>query len=130
MTLDSQIKSIASNQATLQSQVQSLKTEVDSIKQETIPAWPVITKYSFRQLLTQEQILLWDNWQEMDLGLTQEEKWQMNSFFKSFDSAEKVTMTDPMMQAGMAFFVAKGLLTQDEADRILAGQAPVEPEEE
>ena len=122
--------------ATLQNDIQNMQRRIDTLQSrvyrmqtEVSPSWPIITKYAFRQLLTQDQRLMWDNWSEMELGLTQQEKWQMNSFFKSFDAAEKVTMTDQMMTEGMAFFVAKGLITQEEADRILAGQQPVtEPE--
>ena len=106
------------------SQIAQLERRLNQVQQDITPSWPVLTKYAFRKLLTQDQLLMWDNWQDMELGLTQQEKWQMNSFFKSFDAAEKVTMTDPMMQDGMAFFVAKGLISQEEADRILAGQQP------
>ena len=113
-----------------QSKLNTLEQRINQLQNEVAPSWPVITKYAFRQLLTPEQVLIWDNWQDMDLGLTQEEKWQMNSFFKSFDAAEKVTMTDPLMVQGMVFFVAKGLMTQEEVDRILAGQpVPVADEE-
>ena len=112
------------------SQIAQLEQRINQLQNEVAPSWPVITKYAFRQLLTNEQMLMWDNWQDMELGLTQQEKWQMNSFFKSFDTAEKVTMTSPMMLAGMEFFVAKGLLTQEEADRILAGQPVPVPEPE
>ena len=108
-----------------QSKLQNLEQRINQLQSEVAPSWPIITKYAFRQLLTLEQLLVWDNWQDMELGLTQDEKWQMNSFFKTFESVEKVTMTSPMMQNGMAFFVAKGLISQEEADRILAGQ-PVE----
>ena len=113
-----------------QSKLNTLEQRINQLQNEVAPSWPIITKYAFRQLLTNEQMLMWDNWQDMELGLTQQEKWQMNSFFKSFDTAEKVTMTDPMMQDGMEFFVAKGLLTQEEADRILAGQPVPVPEPE
>ena len=113
-----------------QSKLNTLEQRINQLQNEVAPSWPIITKYAFRQLLTNEQMLMWDNWQDMELGLTQQEKWQMNSFFKSFDTAEKVTMTDPMMQDGMAFFVTKGLLTQEEADRILAGQPVPVPEPE
>ena len=112
------------------SQIAQLERRINQLQNEVAPSWPIITKYAFRKLLTNEQMILWDNWQDMELGLTQQEKWQMNSFFKSFDTAEKVTMTSPMMLAGMEFFVAKGLLTQEEADRILAGQPVPVPEPE
>ena len=106
---------------TLQGHINTMADRLAAIEHETVARWPMLTKFQFRQLLTHEQLIMWDNWKDMDLGLSQEEKWQMNTFFKSFDAAEKVTMTDPLMQGGMAFFVAKGLLTQDEAERILAG---------
>lgn len=109
---------------TLQGRIDGMAGRLAAIEHETVARWPIMTKFGFRQLLTNEQMLMWDNWLDMELGLTQQEKWQMNSFFKSFDTAEKVTMTDPMMTDGMAFFVAKGLLTQDESDRILAGYQP------
>ena len=121
--------------ATLQNDIQNMQRRIDALQSkvhrlqtEVSPAFPTITKFSFRQLLTPEQLRLWDNWKDMELGLTQEEKWDMNTFFKSFDAAEKVTMTDPLMQNGMEFFVTKGLITQEEADRILAGQQPVTTE--
>ncbi len=118
---------------TLQSELQNTKERLDRMEKQvrdvlrdTNPSWPVVTKFAFRKLLTPEQLVLWDNWRDMDLGLTQEEKWQMNSFFKSFESAEKITMTDDMMQQGMTFFVTKALVAQDEADRVLAGYKPGE----
>ncbi len=111
---------------TLQGKLNEMASQLSTIERETVARWPILTKYQFRQLLTPEQVLLWDNWQEMDLGLTQEEKWQMNSFFKSFEAAEKITMNDELMSQGMTFFVTKALITQDEADRILAGYKPGE----
>ncbi len=111
---------------TLQGKLNEIASQLSTIERGTVARWPILTKYQFRQLLTGEQLILWDNWRDMDLGLTQEEKWQMNSFFKSFEAAEKITMTEDMMQQGMAFFVTKTLITQDEADRILAGYKPGE----
>ena len=130
MTLESQIRNI-------QAQVSNLKTEGDSIKSTVEPTFPVITKFAFRELLTQLQETVWDNYDILKdtLGLTNDQFMAIRTFRARFDSAEKVTLTDAYLVQGLSALASWNLtlneqpvFTQAEADRILAGQPFIEAE--
>ena len=124
MTLESQIQAI-------QTQVSNLKTEVDSIKSTVEPTFPVITKFAFRELLTQLQETVWDNYDILKdtLGLTTDQYMAIRTFRARFDSAEKVTLTDTYLVQGMYALASwnftlneQPVFTQADAVRILAAQ--------
>ena len=96
--------------------------------------WPVISKYDFRQLLTDMQKLVWDNYDVLktELGLTDMQFMQLRSFRADFDSAQVVTMDAPLMVNGLGTIAGWGLeyggqavFTQADVDRILNGEGPV-----
>ncbi len=98
-----------------------------------IEGWPVITKFEFRQLLTNTQKLVWDNFDLMKdaLALTDMQFMQLRSFKADFDSAQLVTMDSPLMVGGLGTMASWNLtldgqvvFTQADVDRILAGQGP------
>ena len=97
------------------------------------PGWPEITKFEFRQLLTPEQKLVWDNFDVLktELALTDLQFMQMRSFKADFDSAQLVTMDSPLMIGGLGVMASweltlngQPVFTQADVDRILAGQGP------
>ena len=98
-----------------------------------LPGWPVISKFVFRQLLTDTQKMVWDNYDVLktDLGLTDMQFMQMRSFRADFDSAQEVTMDQPLVVNGLTLLASWNLaldgnpvFTQADAERILAGQGP------
>ena len=96
--------------------------------------WPVISKYDFRQLLTDLQKLVWDNYDilKVDLGLTDMQFMQLRSFRADFDSAQVVTMDAPLMVNGLGTiatwnlqYSGQAVFTQADVTRILNGEGPM-----
>jgi hypothetical protein len=126
-TLQGQIQSTASRMNTLEQRL-------NQIQQGVTPSWPVITKFAFRELLTPIQEMVWDNYDLLkeDLTLSNEQFMAIRTLRARFDSAEKITMTDQYLIAGLHNLVTWGLtlngepvFTTEEVDRILAGQPVV-----
>ena len=136
MTLESQIKSMQRN---LQSQIDSITQTVNSLQTTINPQFPIISKFQFRKLLTQNQELIWDNYDILKdiLGLTAEQFMALRTFRAMFDTAEKLDMTEDYMVNGMHAIAGWGLqydgqhvFELTDVERILRGEEPVIIQEE
>jgi len=96
-------------------------------------AGPVMSKYVFRQLLTDQQKLVWDNYDLLKtaLGLTDQQYMMMRSFRADFEAAEELNLEEPLLINGLNAVASWGLqldgqdvFTSADVARILAGQAP------
>jgi hypothetical protein len=92
--------------------------------------FPLITKFTFRQLLNSLQKLVWDNFDLLkeQLGLTDMQFMQMRSFRADFDSSRKVNMELPLMTGGLQTIAdweleldGQAVFTDADVERILAG---------
>lgn len=132
MTLETTIKAVVNDQFQLKMTVNRMKREVDLLKKE-MTRGDNLTKYQFRNLLTQTQKLIFDNFELLknDLGLTVVQVAQLRTWTKDFEMASSVDLNDPSLSVGLNMVLTWNLqyngevvFTQADVDRILAGELP------
>ena len=129
MTLEKTVTNIITDQQALKLTVGRLRRDVDALKSE-MTRGDNITKYEFRNLLTQTQKLVLDNFYLLkdDLLLTNTQLAILTTFKADFDAATSISLSDPLLVDGLNLVASWNLIyndepvfTQDDVDRILNG---------
>jgi hypothetical protein len=129
MSLEKTVNSLIQDQFNMKLTVGRLKRDVDALKSE-LTLGDNITKHQFRNLLTQTQKIVLDNFYLLkdDLFLTNTQLAILTTFKADFDAATSISLSDPLLVDGLNLVASWNLIynnepvfTQDDVDRILNG---------
>lgn len=113
----------ASDESTLDSidiSYDSLLDATNQIYQEMGMSIRVISKYAFRQRLTQDEKLAIDNYQT-NPNISDDDKAMLNTFWKDFELSENVDLDEPALRNGLMYLVSLGLIaSEDRVNEILS----------
>lgn len=113
----------ASDESTLDSidiSYDSLLDATNQIYQEMGMSVRVISKYAFRQRLTQDEKLAIDNYQT-NPNISDDDKAMLNTFWKDFELSENVDLDEPALRDGLMYLVSLGLIaSEDRVNEILS----------
>jgi len=128
-TLDNKLKDVINLTNHLSIEVGRMKRRVEVIENDTTLKGN-ITKHQFRNLLTQTQKLIFDNFELLkdDLGLTTIQVAQLRTWTKDFELAANIDLNDPLLTMGLNMVLQWNLqynggpvFTEADIERILAG---------